>query len=282
MKPRALYATAGLLLLLIAVIYQPVAGKQPAVLVHEPSYLMQAEEVPKLAVSAYTIFDIATGEVLAAFNDTEVLPIASVTKLLTAVVALEVLPLEDVVAVKAVDLREEGHSGQLQVGETYTYRELLFPLLLASSNDTAAIFTRATSTNFLAALQSYAKAVGAEATTLADASGLSDHNTATAADLALLTRHIYQTQPHVFDITTLSKQLGPYAGWLNNSPLRQTGYQGGKHGYTEAAGRTAVTLYREPFPGGSRTLGYVVLGSRDLAGDMSLLREFVHKAVTLE
>jgi D-alanyl-D-alanine endopeptidase (penicillin-binding protein 7) len=165
----------------------------------------------------------------------------------------------------------------------YTSYELLFPLLLESSNDAAAALERAGTGDLVALMNQSVRAAGARATTFADASGLSSLNVSSAAELATLTQALYSTEPHLFDITRLNQRLGEYVGWTNNSPVRDPRYLGGKHGYTEAAGRTLVALFNESLVGGEeRVLGYVLLGSADLAADVASLRQYVSESVRLE
>lgn len=224
---------------------------------------------PAVSAKAYTVFDVTTGEILLSKDADEELPIASVTKLFTAAAALELSPDEEVV-VSAADVATEGRAGKLEAGDEYSVHELLFPLLLESSNDAAAALSRVTGP----------VAVGSHP--LADTSGLSDANIASARELATAVRELYFTKPHLFDITKLSQKVGEYTGWINNSPVRDLpGYQGGKHGYTVAAGRTLAAIFSEDALQG-RTVGYIVLGSDDVRSDVELLRASVEEAVRLQ
>ena len=180
------------------------------------------------------------------------------------------------------DLLADGRAGKLEIGERYTYRQLLFPLLLESSNDAAAVYERVTGDGVIADMNTLAKEVGMTATKFADASGLSDGNVSTVGDLLLLTRHLVREYPEVLDITRLKTHMGPYSGLVNNSPVIERGYQGGKHGYTYAAGRTLVAVFTEPFEAGSVEIGYVILGSDNLATDTETLRAFVRDSVRFE
>lgn len=232
----------------------------------------------KLDVSAYAVFDVETGQVLFAQDQTVPHPIASVTKLITAAAVLASAQLSATVMLTAADVATDGRAGKLESGQQYTRRELLFPLLLESSNDAAAALERGAP--LLEEMNTLARGYGARTMNLADASGLSPENVASAQDLATVVSRLYAEEPHVFDVTRLTQYVGPYTGWVNNSPfIADVGYVGGKHGYTEAAGRTAVALFREEFSGATRTLGYVVLGSKDLGRDVATLRALVQQSV---
>lgn len=229
-----------------------------------------AKEIfPVVTAKAYTVFDLTTGEVLLAKDADEALPIASVTKLFTAESVLE-LAQDEKVVVSAADVATEGRAGKLAVGEEYSVHELLFPLLLESSNDAAAALERVVGTPEVAGH------------VFADTSGLSDKNLASARELAFAVRELYFTKPHIFDITKLSQKVSENNGWVNNSPVRDLpGYLGGKHGYTTAAGRTLAAIFSESALGG-REIGYIVLGSNNVRSDVEQLRAGVAESVRLQ
>lgn len=234
-----------------------------------------------LNVSAYAVFDVETGQVLLAHNPSTPYPIASVTKLVTAAAVLTSAQLSTTVTLTAADVATDGRAGKLESDQQYTRRELLFPLLLESSNDAATVLER--SAPLRAEMNALVQRYGATAMNLADASGLSSDNIASAQDLAVVVSGLYADEPHLFDITRLTQYIGPYTGWINNSPfITDIGYVGGKHGYTEEAGRTAVALFAEDLSGTTRTLGYVVLGSQDLERDIASLRTLAQQSVRLE
>lgn len=222
---------------------------------------------PQVSAKAYGVFDMETGELLLSQAADEELPIASVTKLFTAAEVLrEAESLDDTITITANDVATEGRAGKLEVGQEYQQHELLFPLLLESSNDAASALERNLDSIPLAGHE------------LADGSGLSSKNRASVKQLANEVKNLYATMPHLFDITTLSQHMGEYTGWVNNSPVKDMeGYKGGKHGYTEAAGRTLVAIFAEPTLN-NREFGYVILGSDDIKADTKNLREAVQNS----
>jgi len=257
---------------------------QPIAPITSPSaFRVSATSGPTISASAYIIFDVETGLVLAERDSGTPYPIASVTKLFTAAAILESFNPEATTTITWRDVAGEGESGNLKTQQVYTYRELLFPLLLTSSNDAADALWRATDGVLLSVMQSVASSSGAKTTQLVDASGLSAKNVASANDLRLFARAVGEKYPFVFDVSRLPQYIGEYTGWRNNSPVADdSGYQGGKHGYTPAAGRTLVGEFSESFTGGKRTIGYVILGSDNLAADTEVLRDFVATEVTYE
>lgn len=244
--------------------------------------VVATDTMPVLAATAYAVFEVETGKVIGAFNSAAVLPIASVTKLLTAATVLRTVEADAEYTVAAEDVATLGRAGRLAAGQVYPVYELLFPLLLESSNDAAKVVERETNGDIVRRMNAYAKELGAKSLTVVDASGLSAANQASVNDLLILARAFYSDLPHLFDITKLSKRAGPYVGWSNNSPVLTREYRGGKHGYTEAAGRTIVALFEEEIAGETRVFGYIILGSSDLGADVATLRSFVKKQVVLK
>lgn len=79
----------------------------------------------------------------------------------------------------------------------------------------------------------------------------------------------------------MPQYIGSYTGWLNNNPIAtESGYRGGKHGYTIAANRTLVAVFDETINGHPYTLGYIILGSDDLKADFLTLRDFVNSSAS--
>ncbi len=247
----------------------------------DPKYFVREADI-EISAKAYAVFDVETGEIFASQETDKRLPIASVTKLFTAVALVNSIDLSQEGTVTAFDVDTEGESGKLQIGEKYQYRELLFPLLLESSNDSATFFERETKGDVVKEMNNFVKGIEMNQTSFADASGLSDNNQSTVSDLIKFTRYIAQNEQYVLDITNLKQYVGPYNGYLNNSPVFNNDYRGGKHGYTLSANRTLVSLFEEDFGRDKKILGYVLLGSSDLASDTEKLRNFVDNSVTYE
>lgn len=274
-------AVAGLVFGTMAIYYAQVFSYQSETLVKEatPQFSVATTTVTPSAL-AYAVFDTATGEVLFSHDADTPHPIASVTKLFAAVAIFESFDPESTTTITVADVAGEGEAGKLHPREIYSYRELLFPLLLESSNDAALALEHATKGAIVPAMQTVARTYGATTATFADASGLSAQNTASAADLMHFVRATNTTYPFVYDIGQLPQYIGAYTGWMNNNPVAATpDFRGGKHGYTAAAGRTLVAQFDESFTAGRRTIGYVILGSDDLRADTAVLRAVVRDSV---
>jgi D-alanyl-D-alanine carboxypeptidase len=250
---------------------------------YEPALTVEYFPIDAIGAKAAIIFDQKTGEVIAQKNSSEPLPIASVTKLLTAAMFYEHADLNATTTIAWSDVNTEGAAGRLHANEVYGYRELLFPLLLESSNDAASAMLRI-EPDLLTQMRAYAASLGLSQTAFADPSGLSPENVSSASELAILARALYTREPHIFDITRLDLYIGTHTGWLNNDPLqKKDGFAGGKHGYTEEADRTSVAFFTEHLGSGQdRLIGYVLLGSDDLGADIDALRQSVRSHVRLE
>ena len=172
--------------------------------------------------------------------------IASTTKLMTALVALEHSKLADEVEIPAACCGIEGSSMYLQAGETYTVRELLTGLLLASGNDAAlalALHCGEEEARFVAWMNEKAAALGMENSHFANPHGLDDpEHYGTAADLARLMAACLR-EPALLGILKQDHAAIRGQYYVNHNKLLDScpGCLGGKTGYTQAAGRCLVS-----------------------------------------
>ena len=172
--------------------------------------------------------------------------IASVTKLMTALVALESgHPLEEKVVIREEDTRTEGSSLYLRPGEELRLETLLYGLLLQSGNDAALAVARhcgGTVENFVAQMNLRAARLGMEHSRFANPSGLNaEGHCSTARDLALLARACLKNETLAAIAATRSVTLEGRS-FVNHNKLlwRYEGCVGLKTGYTEKAGLTSA------------------------------------------
>ncbi|HWI79790.1 MAG TPA: serine hydrolase [Ramlibacter sp.] len=142
-----------------------------------------------LKASAAFVIDPRDGAVLFHKNEDAVLPIASVTKLMTALVLMEAkLPMDEVITITEDDVDHERHSrSRLRVGTALTRREALHLALMSSENRAAHALGRTFPGGlgtFVDLMNRKARALGMKSTTYADPTGLSARNQSTARDLA--------------------------------------------------------------------------------------------------
>ncbi len=205
---------------------------------------------------AYGVGDRAAGAVLMDAESGRVLYehdahtprlIASTTKLLTALVAVERAgDLDEVIAVKGEWLGSEGSSIYLKAGEEITLRGLLYGLLLQSGNDAAMVIachTAGSEAEFAALMNEKAAELGMKDSSFANPSGLDHENHhSTPYDMALLARACLKNETVAEICATGSITIGTRTFVNHNKLLRRyEGCVGMKTGFTEKAGRTLVS-----------------------------------------
>lgn len=176
-------------------------------------------------------------------NSGRELPIASTTKIMTALIALERGNLSDVVRVKREHLRE-GSSMYLKEGEELTLEALLYGLLLSSGNDAAeCIAASFGGEEFLKAMNDKAAALGMTHTAFANASGLdAEGHYSSALDMARLAAYAMNEPLFARIASTKTARAGERTLTNHNKLLTSLdGCIGLKTGYTNAAGRTLVS-----------------------------------------
>lgn len=196
-----------------------------------------------------------TGEVIYGQNEDIRLPMASTTKIMTALLLCENGDFEREITVTAEMLRVEGSSMGLLAGDRVTLHDLLYGMLLASGNDAASVTAYAlggTVDGFVKMMNSRAAELGLKNTHFETPSGLdgAEHYT-TAYDLAFLARYALQNRDFAKAAATESAVLcygnPPYRRTVtNHNKLLQSldGAVGVKTGYTKKAGRCLVSAAR--------------------------------------
>jgi D-alanyl-D-alanine endopeptidase (penicillin-binding protein 7) len=201
------------------------------------------------------VVDQDTNEVVFAKNSEAVLPIASLTKLMTAVIVTEAqLPLDELITITMDDVDTEKHSSsRLAVGSTLSRGELLHLALMSSENRAAHALGRTYPgglRSFVSAMNAKARLLGMNDSHFVDPTGLSSRNQASARDLASLARFAYQS-PLIRDLSTSPEHLVTVGSrqlqyrntnGLVRNPAWDIGLQ--KTGYIVEAGRCLVMQAR--------------------------------------
>jgi serine-type D-Ala-D-Ala carboxypeptidase (penicillin-binding protein 5/6) len=218
------------------------------------------------------LFDLDTGEVLWRRLPDRVLPIASLTKMMTALVVTDEVAPGAKVRITREALAYSGSGvGVLPRGKRIGVSTMLHGLLLPSGNDAAIALAQGaagTVPRFVALMNRRARAMGLACTRFSSVDGLRDRgNHSCAPDLAAIARAVLR-EPRLARIVRRRSAILPFpikGGRLylyNNNPLLRAGYRGAtglKTGYTRAAGRCLVATARR----GGRKLGVVLLNSPD-------------------
>ncbi len=227
---------------------------------------------PPVRAKALFCVDCGSNKTMLAQNISQPLPIASITKLLTALVVVESFDLEKVVEVPAYINEIERHKVGIRPGDLFTVRDLLHGMLIESGNDCAealaSAYPKGGREGFLIAMNRKAKALGALRTTIYTPSGLDlkivlgkkdgrvlearKPNTASAENVALIARQAFRnkliagiTSMRTHTMRTKNFIAKDYQLFSNDKLLtRNLPVAGAKTGYTNMAGKCIVALFK--------------------------------------
>ncbi|MFA5355644.1 MAG: serine hydrolase [Candidatus Paceibacterota bacterium] len=254
------------------------------VFTHDPIRDSKVAEFGTTARSALSVFVPFKGknQVLYEKSPDLKVPIASITKLMTADIVLKNYNLQDTIKVSQEAIDQEEDFGKLQAGKEFTVRYLLYPLLMESSNDAAFAladdYSGMWESKFLSLMNSEAVALGMEDTVFYSVSGLDPKkgedqnqiNISTSWDIFSLTESLLK-RDLVWEILS-SEEFSEYGPVLENTNKLLgivPGLVGGKTGYTTKAKECIVLVTKAP-----KNKGYIVsiiLGSDDRFGEMKNL-----------
>ncbi len=215
----------------------------------------KAKESHKLQLrsEAAVVLDTKKGEIIFAKNMEKELPVASLTKLMSALVFLENDPnLDDTVTITIADANGSGRS-QLRVGETFTLCDLLHASLMSSSNRSTRVLARASDLSpfeFVACMNLKTKELSLENTFFCEPTGLDESNISTALDCAKL---LYFALQDSVIASILSKTTYEFVslnagkkrhriGSTNKLLFSSLNVKGGKTGYNGASGWCLGTM----------------------------------------
>jgi D-alanyl-D-alanine carboxypeptidase len=248
----------------------------------------------------YLIADLSDDTILAVGKRYEAVPIASLTKLMTALVVLDEMSLDSKVAITEPSLIETVVP-RLHDRSRVSVHTLLELLLKESSNEAAEVLASAMGREqFIAKMNERASALGLADTTFTDPSGLGASNVSSVNDLWWLVRYIHDYYPFIIELTrggimatstvnatstatstpsripAPSDSQGGYGELLNFNPMENVdSFIGGKVGETEAALQTSVSLHRLSFGGTEREIIIVLLRSQARTDDVKELLAYL-------
>ncbi len=227
---------------------------------------------PRVKAKAMLCVDCSSNKVVLAENEDEPLPIASITKLLTAMIVIDRMDLDKVLKVPWDIKQIPRHRVGLRPGELLTVRDLLHGLLIESGNDCAEVLARAYPRGgrygFMLEMKKLAVRLGASHTKLYTPSGLDTtvilgrkngreleavrSNVATAEDVALIARHAFKypiireiAGMKTYTMRTRNPKPRNYRLATNDKLLYgKLPVEGAKTGYTNLAGRCIVALFK--------------------------------------
>ncbi|PKR78891.1 D-alanyl-D-alanine carboxypeptidase [Halalkalibacillus sediminis] len=196
------------------------------------------------------VMDMNTKEILYEKNANESREIASITKILTAIVAIEQSELDDRVTISPYASRMAGSSIYTKAGQVYTLEDLVNGLLLRSGNDAAVAIAEhvaGSEKGFAYLMNEKARWIGMDNSSFQNPHGLDEEgHYSTAYDMALLTTYAMNSNEQfkeIFGRKQYRSENIDYS-WFNKNKLLQSYSDfctGGKTGYTGQAGRTLVS-----------------------------------------
>lgn len=258
---------------------QPTPGRTQgaAVITSAPHTNTDLSHVRVVAEAAF-VYDVAQQKVLYEKNANQPLPLASVSKLMTALVAHEILDEDTNITIDLAAIKQDGDSGLL-AGEEFSFETLNDLVLMTSSNDGAFAMAEAAGTElipelgsaaFIEAMNIRASQLGLDSLAFKNPTGLDINETTPGAvgsahDVARLMEHIITTQPEILTATKdlnnrFYNEAGAYHNAQNtNATVKSvSGLIGSKTGYTNLAGGNLAIAYNA---GLNHPIVVVVLGS---------------------
>ncbi|MEK9150563.1 MAG: serine hydrolase [Patescibacteria group bacterium] len=201
----------------------------------------------KAALLKYLNYNIAAFEL----NSQKRWPIASLTKLMTGVVAAEKIGFDKKITISEKAAKTEGAAGDFKTGEIFSSGDLIKAMMTVSSNDAAVALAEFFGENeFVNEMQKKASELMMRQTTFVEPTGLSFINQSTASDLEKLIIYIYYNHP---EILAISKEREIEMKELKTAQRRKlininkfsgrNDFVGGKTGYTEEAGRNLIAFF---------------------------------------
>ncbi len=225
-------------------------------------------EYENSGIKAAVVIEVDSKRILFEKNSDEVLPMASLTKLMTSILLAENANLDDIVIVDEGVKWIGGSTLGLNGGEEITVKDLLAGMLLPSGNDcayAAAIYIGGTIENFAQMMTDKARSLGCENTNFKNPHGLDeDGHSTTAYEMALITAHAFENEDiaKIMNTKSMSVKYGNTVKTINNTNRLLSSNQycnGGKTGYTSAAEKCLATTASK----GDFDIVTIVLGATD-------------------
>lgn len=274
-----LVAAASLDLVLRYYIFEKTVREFPFEISNKKYPVFKSPITPDITAKAIVIMDKGSKTVLFAKNPNLLFSMASTTKIMTALVALDYYKIKDILTVRAENV--EGVNTGFKIGEKLFFEDILYTMLLPSGNDAALALAQ----NYPGGEEAFVKKMNEKAKTLfltntnfADSIGLEDsRDYTTPLDLARLASYALGNETFAKIVATKTWEITDVTGEnkyvLNNlnKLLGIQGVQGVKTGYTNEAGQVLVTSKKE----GDHTIIIVIMDSKDRFSDTSRLLDLI-------
>ena len=256
-----------------------IATEQVATTTGQYYFLNDNNKTPRVSALAFAVADLDTGQTIISKNADMVLLPASVTKLLTSVVAEENMNDHQMLTVSASALSPINTEGELVSGQKILLTDILYPLLMESSNDAAEVIARNYKegrTAFIDKMNKKAQDIGMTNTSFVEPSGVSHQNSTTANDMLKLGFYIWKNHQDILDITRVKQFAISGHVWLNGNHMMQLKtFLGGKNGFTDAAGETTLTFLNVQIGKFKKNIVLTILQSPDRKADADIILRFI-------
>ena len=256
-------------------------------LIEEKIYLMWRvsgiEMKEKISARSFTVVNLSQdGNVLLKRDGDKAYPIASITKLLSSVVAVENLDIEETIILTPPMLESHGYSPSLFPGAIVRAKDLMKASLIQSTNDASESLTYFMDRGVLVGLMNIkAQNIGMTDSFFYDAHGLSPGNVSTVDDIVKLLEYIMEEHPEILEITCqedfrLPNVYGTPLTFRNLNLLHNIppeSFIGGKTGYLPEAKQTYTSLFKI----GDDVFAVVILMSENRRSDLESIYEWLNK-----
>lgn len=243
-------------------------------------------DVPEISSKSYLVADLDSGFVFAEKDIEKQLPIASLTKLMTAIIIAENVDLSESVLITEQMLEAYGSTNFLEKGKSFRAGELFYPVLIESSNDAAEAMT-----GFLGRektirlMNEKARDVLMKNTKFVGPSGYDPANISTAKDLFYLAKYIFINHFPFLQITKGQRipafgevSFDTNALWNKNIFVPDATFIGGKTGFIKSSKYTAIFIFRlTRLDNVERNIIIILLGSQDEARDTQRIYQWLQK-----
>jgi len=245
------------------------------------------KDLPEITAQSVIIMDMETDYVIFEKNSRKQLPIASISKIVTALIAEEKLSSDHEIIISQQAINTEGGTGKLNIGEKFTAKGLIDLMLISSSNDAAvqiALEISGEIENFSELMNKKVKNFGLLDSSFTEPSGLNAKNISTAFDIAQIADATFE-KSDIWDILGQdgmdAESVDGETRYLKNTNqiIDDPRIISGKTGFTNEAGGTLVVVAE--LGEENRKMVFVILGSEDKFGEMTMLLDWVEENFTL-
>lgn len=236
--------------------------------------------LPEISVAAALSEDLKSGKRFLEKDGYRHWPLASLTKLMTAIVAVEKIGLGKSVVFDEETVATEGIGGGWQAGDRATVSELIQTMVVVSSNDAAEALAKFYGRpEFLEEMAAKARELGMSETVFVDPSGLSITNQSTIEDVRQLVRYVFSRHPQILEwsrqpeIEILGRKL------LNiNKFAGRPEWLGGKTGFLDEAGGNLVSIFEYQ----NRPILIIIFGADDRFVETEKIYDWISKITNIE